>query len=940
MKKIILLFVFISFVFGLAACNKEVDVDLESPTNVAITGDVVSWDAVAEADSYIVFINTTEVPVQATSYNLALQELAAGDYSISVVAVKDEKISLPSTVLPYTVEADVNTQLSAPTGVSITNGILTWTAVTGATSYTVHVGSQTFTSTQATFNLSQQSFAVGSYQVYVVATAGTDESANSASVTYVVELNVEQDAIKLAVIRKMDSSYTLDLDEDDFEDEYEYNEYLNALDMANAYSTGVLMNGMSEVDAIALFNEVFLMVGLLADDMTVDEIIMGFDIFDDYDMESIDVANMLYELVYAMLDVNIRDLEWRITYEEEQLPDIQARMDAITSSATYLAAYNYMKSFATPAQEDAVDALFSGQYGEIISSMYEISNYALYGGYPMDPNYYSDDPMVVGYIQDLMDLSVAIIADSEGTAYFENIYNTISELYNLNNIIYWDFNFVQMYIDEYEDEILTQEEIKVIFEDNKDEIIDSIVVVIDFVLTFEESLSQNTIDTLKDMIDGEELTMAEMFTLKDELVIVLETAMPSAQDFTTVYETMFIIGGSVAGVDMTDYMSYAAFLGQADALAIDLMLALVSDIDQTLIDDAMAILADAEDEYGMIDLENNPEVAIEFILFVVDFMEDFAVDNAVTISAMQALVTDEMLEDVYVMVFDLISEQIENDEMGIDPDEKAIILSFLDDMALEFDTYKALVDIFGDTTSDVLSYMIDSELSLIETIINLEAGDGMSMVSFLTDIASIIGEINNIDIEIFDEVDSAQLQVLFDALELPLRTIFEINEPELDFDAIYAALVPELKTIMLNVISLQSDILENADSITSLSLIAIITNTNLGNYEMGLYSAIITVMSDTFTPANETMILDTLDIIFDDILSNQDILDVTMMQQSFVDDLKLDTVDAVQSFIDEFQALGLLDFDNLTVLEEERINDFFADIMSVLVYEEEIYIGK
>ena len=76
--------------------------NLESPANLKITNGVLSWDSVEEADHYLVFIDQTEVKVSLT-YDLKNKALAVGSYTVSVVAVKDDKLSLPSNVLTYVV---------------------------------------------------------------------------------------------------------------------------------------------------------------------------------------------------------------------------------------------------------------------------------------------------------------------------------------------------------------------------------------------------------------------------------------------------------------------------------------------------------------------------------------------------------------------------------------------------------------------------------------------------------------------------------------------------------------------------------------------------------------------------------------------------------------------------------------------------------------------
>ena len=187
MKKILLFIVLFTFLFGLAACNREVDLDLEAPQNLDITDGILTWDAVPDADHYVVFVDEAEYEVTATTYDLTALELAPGTYAVSVVAAKDDKISIPSSVLNYEVTEGTVDTVDAPTNVQINAGVVSWTAVTDATSYVVYVGSLSYSVTTTSLDLTTKNIPVGTHTVYVVAKKDALTSENSASVTYVVE---------------------------------------------------------------------------------------------------------------------------------------------------------------------------------------------------------------------------------------------------------------------------------------------------------------------------------------------------------------------------------------------------------------------------------------------------------------------------------------------------------------------------------------------------------------------------------------------------------------------------------------------------------------------------------------------------------------------------------------------------------------------------------
>jgi len=79
MKKLVLMLFGLALVFGFAGCNTDgsvIDIDedafIASPVNLSITGTVLSWDAVTDADGYIVYGNGEEVDqVNTNSFNFS-----------------------------------------------------------------------------------------------------------------------------------------------------------------------------------------------------------------------------------------------------------------------------------------------------------------------------------------------------------------------------------------------------------------------------------------------------------------------------------------------------------------------------------------------------------------------------------------------------------------------------------------------------------------------------------------------------------------------------------------------------------------------------------------------------------------------------------------------------------------------------------------------------
>lgn len=109
---------------------------LPAPTNVNISGGVVTWDANLSANGYTVNIGTLR-DVDYAQYNLS-SITTAGSYELSVCSRGNGKEVLPSS---YTAALSI-TKLSAPTGIrvdtTVNEGQLLWDSVRNASSYNIY----------------------------------------------------------------------------------------------------------------------------------------------------------------------------------------------------------------------------------------------------------------------------------------------------------------------------------------------------------------------------------------------------------------------------------------------------------------------------------------------------------------------------------------------------------------------------------------------------------------------------------------------------------------------------------------------------------------------------------------------------------------------------------------------------------------------------------
>ncbi len=151
---------------------------------VTLNGKTASWQAVANATSYEVFVNGVSKGSQ-TDLSYSLAETTVGSYEIQVVAKSSNDLYIESEKSTKVTVVIEKTPLTVPT-LTLNGNVVSWTAVANASKYEVFVNGTSkgqITATSYTINATT----LGDYIVKVLAVSGDDQhedSAQSNSVTY------------------------------------------------------------------------------------------------------------------------------------------------------------------------------------------------------------------------------------------------------------------------------------------------------------------------------------------------------------------------------------------------------------------------------------------------------------------------------------------------------------------------------------------------------------------------------------------------------------------------------------------------------------------------------------------------------------------------------------------------------------------------------------
>lgn len=128
-----------------AELKTTVTITLPTPDNIRQESNVITWDAVKNAQGYVVKINGVEHAANENRY--VLPDGISGSLSVLASGTSDG-IILPSE---YSVPFIIKTTLNKPTGITVSNGVITWNKVENADKYIVTLNNEIVKETASNF---------------------------------------------------------------------------------------------------------------------------------------------------------------------------------------------------------------------------------------------------------------------------------------------------------------------------------------------------------------------------------------------------------------------------------------------------------------------------------------------------------------------------------------------------------------------------------------------------------------------------------------------------------------------------------------------------------------------------------------------------------------------------------------------------------------------
>lgn len=141
----------------------------------------VRWNAVANATTYTVVVNGKRYETEDTAISVRYE---TGALTVAVTANARGYVSSAVATVNETIE-----KLATPANVKIANNVITWDAVTGATGYTVAIGSKTYDVTGTSYTIEANAIAASKITVTAKAANAANNSIASEEVEIVNNAN-------------------------------------------------------------------------------------------------------------------------------------------------------------------------------------------------------------------------------------------------------------------------------------------------------------------------------------------------------------------------------------------------------------------------------------------------------------------------------------------------------------------------------------------------------------------------------------------------------------------------------------------------------------------------------------------------------------------------------------------------------------------------------
>ena len=830
-------------------------------------------------------------------------------------------------------------EIAAPTNVAINNGVVTWTAVSGADGYVVLVGSARHATSSTSFDLKPLGLANGTYQVRVATVKGAGESSPSAALSYLVQITANADEVYRRVLLVMNEDYVPDMQESDFDNEYLFARYLDMSRIARTYSDSVVLVDMTENNAVDMFAHFMQMPGRMEPFEGFTQLKADMDLISDFDATVSGAAFVIYNMLETALAISLEHEEEQLLNYQTMLLEREATILAIESDSLFQLFFTKLETHTSEWEyTDILAWLYSTEdyiwyrediirsFDDIIDYIehgdpYQIPWFIEYGSWPTYNFYYffatlkQEEPSVyaamVEDIDDLQELLIDLLYARNSGWILENI------------------GYATRTIEEMTSMIAMMDAEAVLLKDTLES-------VIGYLESIYNEIPASLLVLFDSLMTSEDINPEEIILIKDEVVAILLDTLPSAQDFTLYYTAIVHIANVFADVDTTLLLDHAVWMGKVDHLALDLMLNFIGTITLLDVTEVMEIVDgmiipdrfEYNEEYDYLEYipqQTDYRKVLELVLYVEDYLSTFKAAQQVKFDALEvlfdALDVEELLGITIGAAFDQIIRENPDGQAQIEA-VRDLIIENLDDILAGVEVLKGFgISLWSEFVATEAAFFFDL-ITFIEDMNEVASPEDLQpMGQQLEDLFQGLLGYND---ALFADLTVAEIETLLHAFKVPVFFLMAAELGEIDFnndfgDFINTA-IPVVSQVIHNVVTLERSVMDYFGQTGFLSSVLDL----IGEEEFAVTAEFVLVNLDAFiTTAMEDLIFDTIDLVFVDLLLEEAVRNFVGLSQTEIDEQAEMVGDFVTDMLAELRRLAALDFADLSQQDLDDIEMFF-----------------
>lgn len=483
----------------------------------------------------------------------------------------------------------------------------------------------------------------------------------------------------------------------------------------------------------------------------------------------------------------------------------------------------------------------------------------------------------------------------------------------------------QYFEDEQHEMLLMMKQLMI---DEKQVFVNGIRSTINFMFGLYDGVKTTMLNSMDTIMNNEVFNANEFIILKNEIVAMLNQKMPTVNDFENIYSIFGIISGKYLELEKTDWDSLmqGSAIMTKNSLTVELLL--LGSVDVATVNEVKLIVDKINNSQGF-----DYSLLIELAEYAIDYADNFYEVNQVVIDALPEINEEAIKLEVYNILEKVILKTMEKE---LNEEDYAYYSSYVVRFFDNISDFDDAIELIVEKSEDELKYLLEKQEIILEfaykfvgTNVDYEPIKEADMIEFFNHLL----EINKL---IVGQHKKSDIETVLKGFKIPMELLIkESFELERTFDATSEVnvLLPHFATVLSNITILEEQLIIYIDEENIVESIIGIHNfsndTEITEEEtIAIAEILVEQLSVFFTEERENLVITSLTVVMDEIMSRQFILDY---KQQTKEELLLEKEDLIAEFnlfIDGLDEMATYDFKNLTPSQKEEILDMFQFLKS------------